>query len=102
MSGAEFVTAAATLAGGFVQLAEAMRCATTSAQEFAEQQRRAAAEARPHDDNPRFVGFTEHGHPVIDRLPVTGVARCGGPQGCGKCADDAGDLRRAAREARRA
>lgn len=74
-----------------------------------QRQARAEAEARPHDDEPEappFLGFTRDGHPVGGPVPddvprPALVARCGGPMACGACMDDAGDLRRAAREAGR-
>lgn len=54
MSSAEYARIAATIGSGFVALAHAERAAKSSAtlDAAAERVRRAAAEARPHDDEP--------------------------------------------------
>lgn len=54
LSDAEFARAAAAIGNGFIALAHAERAAGTSAtlEAAAERVRRAAAEARPHDDEP--------------------------------------------------
>jgi len=128
VSAAEFAYAAAVIANGFIGLAHAERALAsmnevsqvrqailslpdepeTTLGEAIAREKRAAAEARPHDDEPElpFLGFTADGHPVGGPVPddvprPALVARCGGPAICGACMDDAGDLRRAAREAGR-
>lgn len=138
VSAVEFAYAAAIIGNGFIALAHAERAAVSMAEasqmrqavltlsdepettlaEAVERERRAAAEARPHDDEqPRgeaayllegddevatplpFLGFTTHGHAVGGPVPddvhlPSAVARCGGPAVCSACALDTDRLRK--------
>ena len=67
VSDAEFARAAAAIGNGFVALAHAERAMRSSAtlDAAAERVRRAAAEARPHDDEPAWDDM-----PLLDRAAV--------------------------------